>query len=130
MMRPSLWLLCFCLVLTRLLGLHVHACAGIEGTPHQHEPAHYADSGLLFGEFHAGDHADNLELNLVAAIPAIKLTLDGSDGLVLPTMDRTFVPAIAGWMTIRVPRGPPAGPETRPAYFVPPLRGPPSHSLA
>ena len=127
---PSIWLLCFGLVLTRLLGVHVHACSGIEGTPHQHEPTHYADSGFLFGEFHAQDHGDNLELDLTAAVPIVQIPFDVSDDPALPASDRSPAPAATGWMTVRTPRGPPAAPDTRPANFAPPLRGPPSISLA
>lgn len=127
---PSIWLLCFGLVLTRLLGVHVHACSGIEGTPHQHEPTHYADSGFLFGEFHAQDHGDNLELDLTAAVPIVQIPFDVSDDPALPASDRSPAPAATGWMTVRTPRGPPAAHDTRPANFAPPLRGPPSISLA
>ena len=127
---PSIWLLCLGLLLTGLLGLHVHACAGIEGTPHQHEPTHYADSGFLFGESHAGDHGDNLELDLASAIPVVQIPFDAADAPALPTADQTFAPAAAGWMTVRTPRGPPAVREARPPHFAPPLRGPPSNSLA
>ena len=125
----SIWLLCFGLVLTRLLGLHVHACSGIEGTPHQHEPTHYADSGLLFGESHAHDAGDNLELELAAAVPSsAQIPFAAvSDDSVLPAPDAVHVPARSGWMTVR---GPPAAHATRPANFAPPLRGPPSISLA
>lgn len=127
----SIWLLCFGLVLTRLLGLHVHACSGIEGTPHQHEPTHYADSGFLFGESHAQDHGDNLELELAAAVPSAQIPFaDVSDDAALPTHDHSPILATSGWMTVRTPRGPPAVHATRPADFAPPLRGPPSYSLA
>lgn len=129
---PSIWLLCFGLVLSRLLGMHVHACAGIEGTPHQHQPTHYADNGFFFGEVHAYDHSDNLELDLAAAVASsqIPLPLDSSDDPTLPASDRSLVPAATGWMTVRVPRGPPAAHASRPTHFAPPLRGPPSNSLA
>lgn len=127
---PSIWLLCLGLVLTRLLGLHVHACSGIEGSPHQHEATHYADSGFVFGESHAGDDADNLELDLASAIPVAQIPFDSSVDPVLPTTNQTFVPTASGWMTVRTPRGPPAAREIRPVHFAPPLRGPPSPSLA
>ncbi|MGQ0696920.1 MAG: hypothetical protein ACT4PZ_01635 [Panacagrimonas sp.] len=128
---PSIWLLCFGLVLSRLLGMHVHACAGTEGTPHQHQPTHYADSGFFFGESHADDHSDNLELELTATVASsqIQIPLDSSDDPALPDSDRSLV-AAAGWMTVRVPRGPPAARDSRPTHFAPPPRGPPSRSLA
>lgn len=127
---PSIWLLCLGLVLTRLLGLHVHACSGIEGTPHQHEPAHFADGGFLFGEDHAQDHGDNLELDLAAAVPRTANPLDVSDDPALPAPDRSLLAAVTGWMTVRTLRGPPAAHRNRPAHFAPPLRGPPLHSHA
>lgn len=127
---PSIWLLCLGLVFTRLLGLHVHACAGIEGEPHQHEPTHYADSGFLLGEFHAQDHGDNVELDLVAVVQSVQIPPDVADDPALPVSDFSPAPAATGWMTVRTPRGPPAVHVTRPANFAPPLRGPPSNSLA
>jgi len=127
---PAIWLLCLGLVLTRLLGLHVHACAGIEGTPHDHEQAHVADSGLLFGEVHKQDHKDNVELKAPAVVASAQFFLDASDDPVLPAADLSPTPLTSGWMTVRTSRGPPAARETRPAYFVPPLRGPPTYSLA
>jgi hypothetical protein len=132
MLRPSsIWLLCFGLVLTRLLGLHVHACSGIEGTPHQHEPTHYADSGFVFGESHAQDHGDNLELELATAIPGARIPFfEVGDDRALPSSVASSMPATSGWMTVRTPRGPPAPHATRPPDFAPPLRGPPSNSLA
>lgn len=132
MIRPSaIWLLCFGLVLTRLLGLHAHACAGLEGAGHEHEAPHYADAGFLFGESHAGDHADHLELELSAALSPTKFPLDlGVDEPALPTSTGLNVVAASGWLSDRVPRGPPVAHETRPAHFAPPLRGPPLNFLA
>lgn len=128
---PAIWLLCFGLVLTRLLGLHAHACAGLEAAGHEHEAPHYADAGFLFGEFHAGDHADHLELELSAALSPAKLTIAlSSDEPALPTTAELHPVAASGWLSVRIPRGPPDAHETRPAHFAPPLRGPPTHSLA
>ncbi len=128
---PAIWLLCFGLVLTRLLGLHVHACAGLEGAGHEHEAPHYADAGFLFGEIHAADHSDNLELELSAALSPAKFQLDlNADEPALPAADIADHVASSGWLTVRVPRGPPDAHETRPPHFAPPLRGPPSNSLA
>lgn len=98
-----------------------------------HEPTHYADSGFLFDDFHAGDHADTLELELSAAVPshALHFALDPDHGdAALPASDAPTTLASSGWLTVRVPRGPPATHPTRPAEFSPPLRGPPAHSLA
>lgn len=127
---PAIWLLCFGLVLTRLLGMHAHACAGFDTASQSHEAPHYADAGILFGESHADDHSDNLEIKL-AAVPAAKFKreLDLGDHEVPVSSDLITITA-PGWMTVRAPRGPPEVRESRPDYFVPPLRGPPSYSLA
>jgi hypothetical protein len=128
---PAIWLLCLGLVLTRLLGLHAHACAGLEGAAHEHEAPHYADAGFLFGEFHVDDHPDNLELELSAALSPAKFQFDlSADEHALPAADISDPAASLRWLTVRAPRGPPDAHETRPAHFAPPLRGPPSISLA
>jgi hypothetical protein len=127
----AIWFLCLGLGLTRLLGLHAHACAGLEGAGHEHEAPHYADAGFLFGEFHAGDHPDNLELELSSALPSAKFQFDLSlDDPALPESRQLNPVASSGWLTVRAPRGPPEAHEARPDHFAPPLRGPPSHSLA
>jgi hypothetical protein len=119
------------LILTRLLGLHAHACAGLEGAGHEHETPHFADVGFLFGEFHADDHPDNLELELSAAVSAAKFQIELSgDDPALPVADELNLAASSGWLTVGAPRGPPEVHETRSARFAPPLRGPPSFSLA
>jgi len=129
--QTAIWMLCLGLALTRLLGLHAHACAGLEGAGHEHEAPHYADAGFLFGEFHAGDHPDNLELELSAAVSPAKFQFDlTGDDPALPVVDELNLVASSGWLTVRAPRGPPENHETRPSRFAPPLRGPPSHSLA
>jgi len=125
---PFFWMLCLSLVLTRLLGVHVHSCAGIEGKPHHHEPTHYADSGLVFGENHSADHGDNLESDLAGAIAPAKGTIDFHDDAALPAWDRLTVAGAAGWLTVRAARGPPTTVTRRPTYFAPPLRGPPSYA--
>lgn len=129
--QTAIWGLCFGLVFARLLGLHAHACAGLEVADHPHESPHYADIGLLFGESHADDHPDNLELELSATVAATKLQLDaGFDDPGLPVADALNGVALAGWRSACGSRGPPDACPTRPAHFAPPLRGPPSHSLA
>lgn len=125
--KPYLWLVCISLVLTRLLGVHVHSCAGLEGTPHQHESAHYADNGLLFGEHHVGDHADNHESELTALVSSAKAKLAFGDGSALPAPDRLVVAAARGSM-VGAARGPPVLDADRPRYRQPPLRGPPAYS--
>lgn len=129
--HTAIWMLCLGLVLTRLLGLHAHACAGLDSAGHEHEAPHYADAGFLFGEFHTGDDADHLELELSAAVSGAKFALDlGDDDPALAVAGDLSTVASSGWLTVRVPRGPPDAHETRPSHFAPPLRGPPSNSLA
>ena len=122
------WMFCLGLVVTRLLGVHVHVCAGLEQQPSAHEQPHYADAGLLFGESHDSDHADDREVDLVAAI-ASSLSFADVDLVALPGVDRLSLSAAAGWLSTLVPQGPPASALARPSYFTPPLRGPPSISL-
>ncbi len=128
---PTTWLLCLGLVLTQLLGLHAHACAGLEVADHELEAPHYADAGFLFGEIHVDDHPDNLELELSATLSPAKFQLDlSADEPTLCATDIADSVAPSGWLTVRAPRGPPNTHETRPPHFAPPLRGPPSISLA
>jgi hypothetical protein len=128
---PAIWLLCLGLALTRMLGLHAHACAGLESAGHEHEAPHYADAGLLFGEFHVDDHPDNLELELSAALSPAQFQLDlSADEPVLHSADIADPVAASGGLTVLTARGPPDAHETRPPHFAPPLRGPPSISLA
>ena len=119
------------LVLTRLLGLHLHACAGIEDLGHVHEKPHYADIGLVFGEAHSDDHPDNLEVDLSATALPAKVFVSSLDDLVVFQPAELSVPTpVSGWLTVRVPRGPPVLHPSRPDFFTPALRGPPLHSLA
>lgn len=129
---PATWILVAGLVLSRLLGLHVHACSGIESVPQAHEEPHVADLGLLFGESHQGDHADNQELEISAASVPAKLGSVLGSGLDLstPPTERFQVAAATGWLTTRVPRGPPIANPPRPDFFKPAPRGPPSNSFA
>ncbi|WP_341918542.1 hypothetical protein [Hydrocarboniphaga effusa] len=122
------WMFCLGLVITRLLGVHVHVCAGLEQQPGGHEQPHYADAGLLFGESHDSDHADDREVDLVASIASSPSFAD-LDPVALPGPDRLTLSAAAGWLSSIVPQGPPATAAVRPSYFTPPLRGPPSISL-
>ncbi len=128
--NPAIWLLCLSLVLTRLMGLHAHACAGIDLASHQHEAAHFADSGLLFGEAHQADHGDNLELDLTVAIPAAKLPFDVAVDPALPGLVQTIVPLEQISFLVRMPRGPPSVLVNQTAHFTPPPRGPPADSFA
>lgn len=116
-------LFCLGLVVTRLLGVHLHVCAGLEHVAEAHEQPHYADAGLLFGESHDSDHADDREVELAAAVASVHLDFDA---VVLPGPDRLTLSAVTGWLSSIVPQGPPAAEPSRPLYFTPPLRGPPS----
>lgn len=119
------------LVLTRLLGLHLHACAGIEELGHAHEKPHYADIGLVFGEAHADDHPDNVEVDLSAtALPVKAFTSSQDDAPVLPVAEFAGATPVSGWLTLRAARAPPALHPARPDFFTPALRGPPLTSLA
>lgn len=126
--RPALWLLCLSLAVTRLLGLHLHACAGLEPVPPLaglHAPSHLADAGLLFGEDHADDHADGVEIGQSAALSG-NLAQLGAE-LLLPGVAWVSLPLTrAGWLSVRAPRGPPPVSFYRlPLSLPPPLRGPP-----
>lgn len=127
---PSIWLLCLGLLLTRLLGVHVHACSGLEDAAHEHEAPHYADSGLLFGEFHHDDHGDKLELDLTGAVGAVPPPLTLAVDPALPAPDWPQLAVVSRWQRIVQPRGPPVAIAPRPKYLAPPLRGPPWLSLA
>lgn len=127
--RPSIWLLCLGLLLTKLLGVHVHACSGIEGAGHEHEAPHYADSGLLFGEVHREDHGDRLELDLTGAVGSGPLPLTLGLDPALPAPDGPLLALADRWQCAVQPRGPPLSIARCTQYLAPPLRGPP-HSLA
>jgi hypothetical protein len=127
--RSAVLALVLGLVLTRLLGLHLHACAAA-GPAHLHEAPHLADNGFLFGEFHAGDHPGHQEIDPPALIAASKAPNTDADEIVIPATDRRTVPqppaAVAHGSLHPVPR-----PHSRyPLQFSPPLRGPPPLSLA
>ena len=124
----SLWLSVLSLVFTRLMGLHLHACAGLEsGTPHA--GSHYADNGFLFGDHHVEDDGDDTEVEVVTlATPSFHFDLDDLTTAVPPSP--LLVPTATRLLTVIAPRGPPSSQPSRPPHFAPPLRGPPSHSLA
>ena len=129
-MRTSfaLWLLCLSLVSARIIGLHLHACAGIEsGT--NHSVMHFADNGFLFGDYHAQDDGDDQEIDLVAApISLSHFNLD--DRVAIIPAQPVMVSTIKRLLTVLAPNGPPLTLASRPPYFSPPLRGPPAHFLA
>jgi hypothetical protein len=128
---PAIYLLCIGLVLTRLLGLHVHACADLESAGHEHDAPHYADSGFLFSEFHEGDHADHLELGLSAVLsPTKRWRVLERDQTALSGFSEVHPLDALGWRTVHIPRAMLAVRTVRPPYFAPPLRGPPTFSLA
>lgn len=125
----AFWLICLSLVCTRLAGLHLHACAGAEAGL-EHANTHYADNGLLFGDHHSEDDGDDRELELLAIV-ASKPPADFGSDLLAPAPEAVVLPAVAArLLTLVAARGPPVAPAALPAHFVPPLRGPPSSSLA
>lgn len=128
----TLFTLCLFLVLTRLTGLHVHACASV-GLGHERSATHYADNGLLLGEDHAADHAaDPLAEIEIDPPPASlgKLLLTHAGDLTAPVAAPVST-AMLGWLTARMPRAPPD--DLRRAavlpHVLPPLRGPPVNTL-
>ena len=124
----SLWVIVLSLVLTRLTGLHLHACAGVESGA-GHATAHYADNGFFFGEHHAEDDSDDNEVDYVTAV-ASKVQIDLDDFVTPIPTHPELVYTAKRLLSVAAPRGPPSTFSTHSPHFVPPLRGPPSHSLA
>lgn len=124
----SLWIVVLSLVLTRLTGLHLHACAGVESGA-GHATAHYADNGFFFGEHHAEDDSDDNEVDYVTAV-ASKVQIDLDDFVTPIPTHPELVSTAKRLLSVAAPRGPPSTFSTHSPHFVPPLRGPPSHSLA
>lgn len=119
----SLWIVVLSLVLTRLTGLHLHACAGVESGA-GHATAHYADNGFLFGEHHAEDDGDDSEVDLVTAM-ASKVQIDLGDFVTpIPTRPE-LVSNAARLLSVVAPRGPPSAFPRQPPHFTPPPQGPP-----
>lgn len=120
--RPVVWLIVLCLVLTRLSGLHLHACACVEEGV-ERAGIHYADNGLLFGEHHESDDEHDVEMDVGVSLAAkLKGPLDES--LALPSVPVV----IADTQAQAAPhsaRGPPSLRLLRPHGFAPPPRGPP-----
>lgn len=114
------------LVLTRLLGLHVHACAD-PGLGHSHSAPHYA--GLLFGEAHPGDDPDDREISLPDGLLA-KLASSHGDALGLPTSENPVPDTRRRACRQSAPRGPPLAFTADVHALRPPLRGPPIDSLS
>ncbi|WP_421793251.1 hypothetical protein [Hydrocarboniphaga effusa] len=126
--KAAIWTLFLSLVVTRLLGLHAHACAGLDPAGQPHEAPHIADSGLLFGEFHDGDHSDQVEIGVVGLVSSYALAALDSDLPALPVSDELAV-VESGWLTVRSLRGPPEVLSTASSQSrLPPLRGPPAYS--
>ncbi|MDZ4078472.1 hypothetical protein [Hydrocarboniphaga sp.] len=122
------WMFCLGLVLTRVLGVHIHVCSGLEQQPTAHEQPHYADAGLLFGESHDSDHADDRELEL-AVMAGNSVSDVDLESVALPCPDRATLSTATGWLSVLLPQGPPTSALPRPSNFTPPSRGPPSISL-
>ena len=122
----TFWVVCLSLVLTRLVGLHLHACAciekGVKGTE-----IHLADNGLIFGEDHIDDDGHDREMDPAVAMAGKIFTAIDDVAFPLPSaplmiVSSAPVPALGA-------RGPPAALPSRPQHFTPPLRGPPANSL-
>lgn len=124
----SLWVIVLSLVLTRLTGLHMHACAGVESGS-GHATAHYADNGFFFGEHHAEDDSDDNEVDFVTAV-ASKVQMDLADFVAPIPAHPKAVSTAKRLLAFFAPRGPPIALSSHPPHFAPPLRGPPSHSVA
>ena len=125
----ALWMICLTLVAVRVLGLHLHVCDGVESGA-AHAGAHYADNGFLFGEYHAEDDGDDVEMDAVTAIASSPFQLDLGDQVALIPASPVLLPSAERLLTVVSARGPPSDSPSHLPYFVPPLRGPPSHSLA
>lgn len=119
----AFWVICLSLVFTRLVGLHLHACAGVEAGV-QHAGTHYADNGFLFGDHHSEDDGDDREVELVAVLGSMAKVTSPDLATPLPSSP-TVAPAATLLLTVVAPRGPPPRIAAHPAYFTPPLRGPP-----
>ena len=120
----AFWMICLSLVFTRLVGLHLHACAGVEAGV-QHAGTHYADNGFLFGDHHSEDDGDDREVELVAVMPA-KIEGDGVDLTALMPTPLGITVASTRLLTLVSPHGPPAAWPAYPPHFTPPPQGPPT----
>lgn len=119
----AFWAICLSLVFTRLVGLHLHACAGVEAGA-QHAGTHYADNGFLFGDHHSEDDSDDREVQWVAVLGATAKISFADQAAPLPAK-LTVAPAVLQASAEAIPRGPPLRLSAQPPYFTPPLRGPP-----
>lgn len=118
-------LVCLSVVLMRISGVHLHACAGLESAE-EHPPVHLADNGLFFGEHHALDDEDDIERDLPDLRP-VKFDYSPEASPVL--VYTSSVPLTSTTLVQSPPaRGPPQ--QWRPAPFElsPPSRGPPALS--
>lgn len=120
-------LVCF-LAFTRMVGLHQHACAGLEAGI-AHAGTHLADNGFLFGEHHVEDDGDDREIEPLT-LAASNFQFDLSDLDTPVPSNPLLVPVAKLLLTVAAPRGPPSALPSHLPHFSPPLRGPPSHSLA
>ena len=119
----AIWAICLSLVFTRLAGLHLHACAGVEATG-QPAGTHYADNGFLFGDHHSEDDSDDREVQWLAVPGSMAKVAFADQAAPLPA--RLVVASAAPHSIIEaIPRGPPPHVLAHPPHFAPPLRGPP-----
>lgn len=119
------------MLLVQISGLHVHLCMGQEVAV-DHPRAHYADSGLIFGEHHSEDDSDDREVSLPSSTFA-SFTADQHQPnvdfaltwvlYVLPAVERSSP------LLIHAARGaPPQMPLSSLPPDLPPVRGPPAYS--
>lgn len=120
----AFWAICLSLLFTRLVGLHLHACAGVEAAG-QHAGTHYADNGFLFGDQHGEDDSDDREVQWVAVLGSLAKVVFADQAAPLPARP-TVAPAVPPSIIEAIPRGPPLHRAVRPSHFAPPLRGPPT----
>lgn len=119
----AFWVICLSLVFTRLVGLHLHACAGVEAGV-KHAGTHYADNGFLFGDHHSEDDGDDREVQFVAVLGSMAKVGFSDLSTPLPA-PHAVIPVAKVLLTVAAPRGPPQRIAAHPPHFTPPLCGPP-----
>lgn len=121
----ALWMICFSLVLTRLVGLHLHVCEGVEVDARFNGTTHYADNGFLFGDHHAQDDGDDREIQPLALV-ASKVPVDLPDLVALLPGASGQASGTERRLPLQAPRGPPLTIGSQPPHFTPPPCGPPT----
>lgn len=123
---PLTILLCLSVLMMRVSGVHLHACFGLEATG-AHPSVHLADGGLFFGEHHAEDDADDLELDLPDTRSA---KVDYPPSLNLPSYWHVAGLLAPAMRVVEIPwaRGPPPLQPASHFELTPPAQAPPSLS--